>query len=241
MANKLTTRRDILVFWGIAGAVGLLPAMGKSARYQPTPRASNPTSADSHPRSPEEALQRLKVGNTRFAKGQPKHRHESLGFRKQLTSEQHPFATILGCSDSRVPIELIFDQGFGDLFVIRVAGNVVTDDVVGSIEYAGIHLKTPLVVILGHEGCGAVTAALQARKHNSSEPQGIQNLVKLIEPATRGIDPNLPMREQVHNAVESNVRLAQEKLTKLPEVQRSVLLMVGAVYELETGEVRWLT
>ncbi len=117
MANKLTTRRDILAFWGVAGAVGLLPAVGKSARYQQPPRTSNPTAAESHPGSPEEALQRLKVGNTRFAKGQPKHRHESLGFRKQLTSEQHPFATILGCSDSRVPIELIFDQGFGDLFV----------------------------------------------------------------------------------------------------------------------------
>jgi hypothetical protein len=142
-------------------------------------------------------------------------------------------------SDSRVPVELIFDQGIGDLFVIRLAGNVITDDVLGSIEYARIHLNSQLLVILGHEGCGAVTAALEAREHASSDPHGVQTIVKLIDPAIGKIDPGLPVSEQVHRAVESNVRRAQEQLKNLPETRDLRLSTVGAVYDLE-GTVRWL-
>jgi carbonic anhydrase len=155
------------------------------------------------PVSPNDALARLKEGNRRFVSGQSQHSHESATLRHQFVSGQHPFAIVLGCSDSRVPVELIFDQGFGDRFVIRVAGNVITDDVLGSIEYARIHLNSQLLVILGHEGCGAVTAALEARKHASSDPHGIQTIVKQIDPAIGNIDPGLPASEQVHWAVES--------------------------------------
>jgi carbonic anhydrase len=182
---------------------------------------------------------RLKEGNRRFVSGQSRHAHESASLRHQLVSGQHPFATVLGCSDSRVPVELIFDQGIGDLFVIRLAGNVITDDVLGSIEYARIHLNSQLLVILGHEGCGAVTAALEAREHASSDPHGVQTIVKLIDPAIGKIDPGLPVSEQVHRAVESNVRRAQEQLKNLPETRDLRLSTVGAVYDLE-GTVRWL-
>jgi carbonic anhydrase len=135
---------------------------------------------------------------------------------------------------------LIFDQGIGDLFVIRVAGNVITDDVLGSIEYARIHLNSQLLVILGHEGCGAVTAALEARKHASSDPHGVQTIVKLIDAAIGNIDPGIPVSEQVHRAVESNVRRGQEQLKNLPETRDLRLATVGAVYDLE-GTVRWLS
>src|SRR6185503_16621477 len=109
-------------------------------------------------------------------------------WRKHLVSDQKPFATILGCSDSRVPIELVFDQGFGDLFVVRVAGNVIAPDVVGSLEYAVAHLATSLVVIVGHQNCGAVTAAVQALSGKPDELSSINALAKLIEP---GLPPTL--------------------------------------------------
>src|SRR5262245_66597044 len=98
-----------------------------------------------------EAIKRLTEGNARFVDGKTKHAHESADWRKHLIATQKPFATILGCSDSRVPVELVFDQGFGDLFVVRVAGNVVAPDVVGSLAYAIAHLGTRLVVVLGHQ------------------------------------------------------------------------------------------
>ena len=185
------------------------------------------------------ALERLKEGNRRFAGGRSRHAHENAALRHQLVAGQHPFAIVLGCSDSRVPVELIFDQGLGDLFVVRVAGNVITDDVLGSIEYARIHLNSQLLVILGHEGCGAVTAALEERKHSSSDPHGIQSIVDLIEPAANSVDPGLPMPEQVHRGVERNVRWQQEKLKNLPEVRNLPLMTVGAIYDLEGG-VRWI-
>jgi len=159
--------------------------------------------------------------------------------RYQLESGQHPFAIVLGCSDSRVPLELIFDQGFGDLFVIRIAGNIITNDVIGSIEYARIHLNTQLLVILGHEGCGAVTAALDARNHASSDPHGIQTIVRLIEPAIANVDAGAPMPERLDRAVEANVRWGQQQLKTLPETRDLPLHTVGAVYDLD-GKILWL-
>jgi carbonic anhydrase len=222
---------------GAAGAVALFPTVGNAAPQQQ--EGHHPTAGEPRPVSPGDALARLKEGNQRFVSGQSRHAHESASLRHQLVSGQYPFATVLGCSDSRVPVELIFDQGIGDLFVIRVAGNVITDDVLGSIEYARIHLNSQLLVILGHEGCGAVTAALEARKHASSDPHGVQTIVKLINPAIGNIEPGLPVSEQVHRAVELNVRWAQEELKNLPETRDLPLSTVGAVYDLE-GTVRWL-
>ena len=112
----------------------------------------------------EEVLARLKAGNDRFLRGEARFPTVQKEVLASLAQAQHPYATILGCSDSRVPPELIFDAGFGELFVIRVAGNVISPEVMGSLQYAGVHLKTPLFVVLGHERCGAVSAALAARR-----------------------------------------------------------------------------
>ena len=224
-------RRNMLA---MLGGAALLQLSGESASH------AQHTAEGSAPVTPEEALARLKEGNQRFVSGHPKHSHESAALRHQLVSGQHPFAIVLGCSDSRVPAEIIFDQGLGDLFVVRVAGNVITDDVIGSIEYARIHLNSRLLVILGHEGCGAVTAALEARSHASSDPHGIQSIVHSLEPAIGNLDATLPMAEQVHRAVEANVRWALDDLKKLPEMQSAPLQISGAVYDLE-GAVRWLS
>jgi carbonic anhydrase len=191
-----------------------------------------------------EALQRLLDGNERFVSGNVTHMHGGPEWRSQLVPEQRPFATILGCSDSRVPPELLFDQGFGDLFVIRVAGNVIGRDEVGSIEYAVAHLETQLVLVLGHEGCGAVTAALAAEEERGRELKGIQKLLKGIDPALKDIDPALEKEERLRKAVEENVRWSVEQISRLPEVEGvsreevAEILVIGAVYELETGRVR---
>ncbi len=195
------------------------------------------------PHSASEALDRLVVGNQRFCSGQVRRRHQSRLWRHELLTEQHPFATVLGCSDSRVPIELVFDQGFGDLFVVRVAGNVVAPDIVGSLAYAVAHVHTPLVLILGHEGCGAVTAALEAKGPNG-EPQRLEELLHLIEPALRDLDPDLKGPVRLSAAVEANVRWSMRQLTALPGARRLIaeaaLEVAGAVYDLDTGKVRLL-
>src|SRR5256885_7626545 len=126
------------------------------------------------------ALARLREGNRRFAANRSASNPlASQARRTQLIAGQEPFAIILGCSDSRVPTELVFDQGFGDLFVVRVAGNVISDDVVGSIAYAALHLRTSLFVVLGHAGCGAVTAAVDAKLKKIKEPERIEALLRL--------------------------------------------------------------
>ena len=122
--------------------------------------------ADSQP-SPEEALNRLVEGNRKYASGKKLVFQLNQGRLTQLEKGQHPFATLIGCSDSRVPIELVFDQDPGSLFVIRLAGNVIDPDVQGSLEYAAVHLATPLIVVMGHEKCGAVTAALAAQQEQA--------------------------------------------------------------------------
>ena len=193
------------------------------------------------PQNSTEARQRLLDGNKRFVAGESHHDHASKEWRKRLTAGQKPFATILGCSDSRVPAELVFDQGFGDLFVIRVAGNVISTDVVGSLEYAWHHLHVPLLVVLGHEGCGAVTAALDAKFKRTQEIDKIEALVRMIEPGLKDIDPKLSAEKQLSAAVKANVRWSISQLAEVPEVKKALkekrFEMIGAVYELETGSV----
>jgi carbonic anhydrase len=195
--------------------------------------------------SADEAIQRLIDGNQRFLQGKahlPGLTRETL---VELARGQHPFATILGCSDSRVPPEQIFDAGLGELFVIRVAGNVLSPEVAGSMQYANFHLQTPLMVILGHEGCGAIQAALETkhtgvREHHSR----IQLLVDSILPALTGLDSHLPPSVQYARAVEMNVRWTVRAIIESPEAQARAaegrIKCVGAIYEIETGRVRFL-
>jgi carbonic anhydrase len=195
--------------------------------------------------SPDEALARLKEGNERYVAGKPQYPHQGRE-RRALTAGQgqHPFATVLGCSDSRVPVEFIFDQGIGDLFVIRVAGNVAQTDEIGSMEYAVDHLGTPLVVVLGHTQCGAVTAVVE----NAKLPPNIANLVGPIKPAVakaKAENPEATQEALINAAIKDNVRQAVEDLFQKSaiikaQVKAQKTRVVGAVYEIDTGQVQWL-
>lgn len=194
--------------------------------------------------SAEEALQRLIDGNQRFLNGQahfPTVCKETLA---DLAKGQRPFATILGCADSRVPPELIFDANFGELFIVRVAGNVVSPEVMGSLQYAGAHLHTPLFLVLGHEGCGAVKAALDSKIHDVQHQSRIQILVDNIVPGLEALDTKAASDRQLAQAVEANVRWSMHQLRESPEGRRALeegrAKLVGAVYEIATGNVRLL-
>jgi len=196
---------------------------------------------DERPKDGIEALQWLLDGNARFVGGTPRHSHESQRRRAMLVEGQNPWGIVLGCADSRVPPELIFDFGLGDLFVIRVAGNVVSDDEAGSIAYAVKHLGVQLVMVLGHQGCGAVTAALGPTEGEIKE---LVRLLNHIRPALADIDPALPEAERVRLGVEANVLRSLGRLREIAVRESEDLgggtLFVGAIYELETGKVSLL-
>jgi carbonic anhydrase len=187
----------------------------------------------------DSVLAELRAGNEHHVAHRYKHPHETADRQRELASGQSPHAEILSCADSRVPPELIFDQGLGDLFIIRVAGNVVSDTELGSLEYGAEHLHVPLLVVLGHQHCGAVTAAVEG-----GEAEGhIAALVNLLRPAvekTRGMPG-----DHVENAVKANVEMVVKQLrTSTPVLAKLVsegkLKVVGAVYSLDTGKVTWL-
>src|SRR5512134_4089013 len=172
---------------------------------------------DACPVSADDALARLMEGNARFLRSEPCYSHTPSEVLADLAQGQYPFATILGCSDSRVPPELIFDAGFGDLFIIRVAGHVVSPEVMGSLQYAGTHLRTQLFVVLGHEGCGAVQAALAAKFQGARERSRIALLLQNLLPGLDDIDPQLPPQQQLERAVEANVRWSMRQILESPE------------------------
>jgi carbonic anhydrase len=185
-------------------------------------------------------LQSLIDGNQRFASGHPLHQNQDSQRRSDVAGEQHPFAIVVGCSDSRVPPEIIFDQGLGDLFVVRSAGNIVDDQALGSIEYAVEHLHAHVIVVLGHDNCGAVKAAVDG----GDVPGHIGSITAAIAPAveTARHDPG----DLLDNAINENVlRVVNQIKTSEPilshEVEAGQLTVVGARYNLSTGTVRWLT
>jgi len=187
----------------------------------------------------DSVLAELTAGNAHHVAHRYQHPHETAERQRELASSQSPHAEILSCADSRVPPELIFDQGLGDLFIIRVAGNVVSDTELGSLEYGAEHLHVPLLVVLGHQHCGAVTAAVEG-----GEAEGhIAALVNLLRPAvekTRGMPG-----DHVENAVTANVEMVVKQLrASTPILAKLVsegkLKVVGAVYSLDTGKVTWL-
>jgi len=193
----------------------------------------------------DSALARLVAGNERFVRGEARFPTVQKEILAELAREQRPYATVVGCSDSRVPPELIFDAGFGELFIVRVAGNVISPEVKGTLQYAGLHLRTPLFVVLGHEGCGAVGAALAARATTGGHhPAHIAVLLDNILPGLRDLPANLTRDEEARAAVEANVRWSIHQLHDTPEVQARMVegttKLVGAVYELDSGRVRFL-
>jgi len=191
-----------------------------------------------------EALQRLRAGNARFVGGEARFPTVQKEVLAALAHQQRPYVTLLGCSDSRVPPELLFDAGFGELFVVRLAGNVVSHEVFGSMQYAAVHLRTPLFVILGHDGCGAVQAALDAKFRGVRDRSRIEALLANVLPGLAGIDPALPPDAQLRSAVEANVRWTMQQIRDTPEARvreaEGVMKLVGAIVELSTGVVRFL-
>jgi carbonic anhydrase len=192
----------------------------------------------------EEALARLKEGNARFVSGHARFPTVQKEVLAELAKGQRPYATILGCSDSRVPPELVFDAGFGELFIIRVAGNVLGPSIMGTLQYAGTHLHTPLFVVLGHEGCGAVEAAIAEKFHGARHRSRIALLLRNIVPALDNLDLTLPPVALLSAAVEANVRWTMRELLESPEgktrAARGDVKLMGAVYDLATGRVRFL-
>ncbi len=191
----------------------------------------------------EQALERLIAGNERFMRGQVNFSTVGKETLAELARAQKPFATIVGCSDSRVPPELIFDASFGELFIVRVAGNVISPEVMGSLQYAGAHLRTPLFVVLGHGGCGAVKAALQSKLDGVEHRSRIQILVNSILPGLPEPGKQQSEDEKLADAIEANVRWSKKQLLGTPELQNALKLgvkLVGAVYDIATGQVRFL-
>jgi carbonic anhydrase len=212
----------VLAIWGMAVAADPVPAV-----------------------SPQQALECLTAGNLRFVEGRFAHPNDTAARREQTAvGGQHPYATILSCSDSRVPLEVVFDQGIGDIFVVRVAGNVCGVDEMGSIEYGVDHVGTPLLIVLGHTQCGAVTAAVtDAHVHGNIKP-----LVEQIAPAVeraKASHPDLHGKELLPSATEANVWNSIEQLFAKSEITRHCiesgkLKIVGAIYDVKSGQVRWL-
>jgi carbonic anhydrase len=192
----------------------------------------------------EEGLKRLIDGNERFLSGKARFPTIRKDVLAALAREQKPYATIIGCSDSRVPPELLFDADFGDLFVIRVAGNVLSQEIAGSLQYAGMHLKTPLFVVLGHDHCGAVLAALDVKFRNARLPARIELLVRSILPGLDAVDEHAEPEVQVAQAVEANIRWTMRQIAESPEGRareaEGIYRLAGAVCELSTGRVRFL-
>jgi carbonic anhydrase len=167
-------------------------------------------------RKADDALQRLKEGNARFGAGTARFPTVQKEILADLAKGQHPYATILSCSDSRVPRELIFDAGFGELFIIRVAGNVLSPEIAGSLQYAGRHLHTPLFVVLGHTNCGAVAAAIETRLHGTRQHSRIQLLLECILPGLSDLDPQLTPEAMLARGVEANVRWTMRQILETP-------------------------
>ncbi len=189
--------------------------------------------------SADQTLELLLAGNRRFTSGKSEHPHQTTLRRSELAKGQAPVAIVLTCSDSRVAPELYFDQGLGDLFVIRNAGNVLNDHVLGSIEYAVEHLHVPLIIVIGHEKCGAVAAAVGG----GHAPGHIASIVESISPAVASVK-DLP-GDKVDHAVRANARRAADSLHKCepfltPAIRAGKVKVVAARYDLSTGQIEVL-
>src|SRR6266480_4611104 len=220
--------------------LGLISAVALVALALPPQRLSADAKAPAGP-SADQALKMLQDGNARFVSGKLEHPNESAERRTEVAKGQHPYAVVLACADSRVGPEVIFDAGLGDLFVTRVAGNVVDDAMLGSIEYAIDHLGTPLVVVCGHQRCGAVQAAVDTVAAGTPPPG---HLAALIDPIRPAVTAQKPGDDLMDRAVDANVRNMVAKINADEEVAHLVhegkVKVVGGRYNLDTGEFKIL-
>ncbi|HEY1553189.1 MAG TPA: carbonic anhydrase [Kofleriaceae bacterium] len=191
---------------------------------------------------PEAGQHRLALGNQRFLEGTSQSANRSFDAARASTS-QRPFAIVLACSDSRTPVEIVFDQGFGDLFVVRVAGNIVAPSIVGSIEFAASQFGTRLVVVMGHTGCGAITASVQAIATGTGpESKNLRAITDRISPHIEAIARRGSGPETMREAMRANVRASVDHLRHGSEILEELVLksrvrVVGSEYDLETGRV----
>ena len=209
-----------------------------------TPKSYTTVAKPASSHTASEALRALKRGNARFSHEHLKHAHQGMKRVHEIEGEQHPIAVVLSCADSRVTPEIVFDMGLGDLFVVREAGHVADDATLGSCEYAVEHLHVPLIVVLGHESCGAVSAALKCYDSKKPAPGHIQRLVEDINPAVKKAGTGTE-EQRIARAVEENVRLVKRQLEQSNSILSEALTkgrlrIVGAVYDLHTGKVHWL-
>ncbi len=202
--------------------------------------AADPAHPEQPTVAPAEAVSKLKEGNGRYISGNLQHPGQTTERRAELAKDQHPFAVILSCSDSRVPPEIVFDQGLGDLFVVRVAGNVIDDHGLGSIEYAVDHLGARLIVVLGHQSCGAVKAAKETIAAKGKAPGHIQSLVTAIQPVVE-----TTAKDDLDTTVKANVKhVVQALRSSTPILKAKVdsdeVQVIGGYYSLDTGAVSLL-
>ena len=203
-------------------------------------RAADPAHSDQPSVAPAEAISKLKEGNGHYTSGTLQHPGQTAERRAELANTQHPFATIVDCSDSRVPPEILFDQGLGDLFIFRVAGNVIDDHGLGSIEYAVDHLGVRLIVVLGHQRCGAVQAAKETIAAKGKAPGHIESLVTAIRPAVEATakdDLDTTIKANVKNVVKA---LRSSTPILKAEVDSGKIQVIGGYYSLDTGAVTFL-
>jgi carbonic anhydrase len=203
-------------------------------------QAADPAHPDQPSVAPAEAISKLKEGNGRYTSGNLQHPGQTTERRTELANTQHPFAAILSCSDSRVPPEIVFDQGLGDLFIVRVAGNVINDEGLGSLEYTVDHLGTRLILVLGHQSCGAVKAARETIAAKGKAPGHIQSLVKAIKPAVEAT-----AKDDLETTIKANVKnVVQALRSSTPilkaEIDSGKIQVIGGYYSLDTGAVTFL-
>ncbi len=221
---------------------GLLAGMAVGVSSLFLPRLPG-ASEQAPPMSAEQAYQLLREGNARFLAGKSERPNLTAKRIEETAGQgQHPFATILSCSDSRVPVEHVFDRGIGDLFVIRVAGNVIDIDEAGTTEYGAGHLMTPLVVVMGHTQCGAVTAVVKGAQVTGNIPKLVEHIIPAVERAKAkgGTGDALildAIKENVHQSIQTLLASSQE-LYHLRESGR--MKIIGALYHIENGKVEWL-
>lgn len=231
-------RRDFLKL-GMTGAFGMMLSVTDLLWRVEQAKAAEMPSTSPESLNPDAALQKLMEGNQRFVQHQPQYPDQSALRLQEVAQAQHPFATILSCADSRVPAEIVFDQGIGDIFDVRIAGNIATSEAIGSIEYAVVLLGSPLLMVMGHERCGAVTAAVQ----NQSLLGDIGTFVKAIKPAVEKVKDQ--SGDAVENAVVANVQYQLERLKRsqllTEQVRSGKLKIVGGRYDLDTGNVNIIT
>ncbi len=232
-AKKLgnISRRDALKFGaGVVGTGTLAVGMG----LQPGSE-DKAIAAAGIPTTPDEAVKALLEGNKRFVQRKRINPNQSVGRLSEVAKTQKPFAAILSCADSRVPSEIVFDQGFGDLFVCRVAGNVATPEEIGSLEFGALLLGTKAIMVMGHERCGAVTATIKG----AQVPGQIGSLLEAIKPAVASSEGQ--PGDRLENACKANVSFQIEKLKSSPVIAQLIkekkLKIIGGYYDLDTGVV----